>query len=82
MKLQNFQKNDRKVIQKFLEWRKQHPNPQPRMNLSWSNWGFGIEPLEASAARLAKYKIPYIELHGNRYGPDLGYKTKETRKKQ
>lgn len=80
MKLQNFQKKDQKVIQKFLEWRKNHPNPERRLNLSWSNWGFGIEPVEVSAARLARYNIHYIELHGNRYGPDLGYKTKETRR--
>ena len=80
MNLQNFQKKDREVIQKFLEWRKSNPNPEHRLNLSWSNWGFGIEPLEVSAARLAKYNIHYIELHGNRYGPDLGYKTKETKK--
>lgn len=50
------------------------------MNLSWSNWEFGIEPLEVSAARLSKNNIHYIELHGNRYGPDLGYKTQETKK--
>ena len=80
MKLQNFQKKDREVIQKFLEWRKSNPNPGLHLNLSWSNWGFGIEPLEVSVARLAKYNIHYIELHGNRYGPDLGYKTAETKK--
>jgi D-psicose/D-tagatose/L-ribulose 3-epimerase len=79
MKLQNFQKKDREVIQKFLEWRKNNLSPQHRLNLSWSNWGFGIEPLEVSAARLEKNNVHYIELHGNRYGPDLGYKTKETR---
>ena len=45
MKLQNFQKKDQKVIQKFLEWRKNHPNPERCLNLSWSNWGFGIEPV-------------------------------------
>lgn len=80
MKLQNFQQKDREVIQKFLEWRKKNPNLEHRLNLSWSNWGFGIEPLEISATRLAKYNIHYIELHGNRYGPDLGYKTTETKK--
>jgi D-psicose/D-tagatose/L-ribulose 3-epimerase len=80
MRPQNFQLKDREVTQRFLDWRKQHPQFKPRLKLSWSNWGFGIEPLEVSAVRLAKYGIQYIELHGNRYGPDLGYKTKETRK--
>ena len=79
MKFQNFQKNDQQVIQKFLEYRKTTSTPKSRLYLSWSNWGFGIEPLQISAARLAKHHIHYIELHGNRYGPDLGYKTKETR---
>ena len=80
MKLQNFQVLDNEVIAKFLQLRKENPNPKLRLNLAWSNWGFGIEPLAKSVARLAKYNIRYIELHGNRYGPDLGYKTKETKK--
>lgn len=50
----------------------------PRLNLSWSNWGFGAEPLAQSLARLAKAGIEYIELHGNRYTADLGYDAKET----
>jgi len=76
MKLQNFQKKDNLVIQKFIEARKKN-NWKTRLNLSWSNWGFGIEPFETSCARLAKHKIHFIELHGNKYGPDLGYKAKE-----
>ncbi len=79
MKPQNYQIKDRQVVEKFITWRNQNPPPVKKMKLSWSNWGFGIEPLEVSAARLAKYDIHYIELHGNRYSPDLGYKTKETR---
>jgi sugar phosphate isomerase/epimerase len=80
MKPQNFQAKDNVVIEKFIELRKKNPKVDPNLNLSWSNWGFGIEPFEQSVARLAKYNVPYIELHGNRYGPDLGYKTKETKK--
>ena len=49
-----------------------------RLSLSWSNWGFGREPLETSASRLARNKICFIELHGNHYGPDFGYAAKET----
>jgi len=79
MKPQSFQQKDREIIRRFLEFRRKNPNPTQRLKLSWSNWGFGIEPLQVSAARLAKNNINFIELHGNRYGPDLGYKTKETR---
>jgi len=79
MKPQSFQQKDREIIRRFIEFRHQNPNPTQRLKLSWSNWGFGIEPLQVSAARLAKNNIHFIELHGNRYGPDLGYKTKETR---
>jgi sugar phosphate isomerase/epimerase len=80
MKFQNFQKLDNEVIAKFLEFRKKEPKPKKKINLSWSNWGFGIEPFETSIARLARFNVGFIELHGNRYGPDLGYKTKETKK--
>ena len=80
MKSQNFQKRDRKVIERFIEYRRRNPNEIRKLNLSWSNWGFGIEPLHQSVARLAKYNVRFIELNGNRYGPDLGYKTAETRR--
>ncbi|HOE66649.1 MAG TPA: sugar phosphate isomerase/epimerase [Candidatus Hydrogenedentes bacterium] len=50
------------------------------LNLSWSNWGFGMEPLETSVKRLAQHGVQYIELHGNRYGEDLGYKPADARK--
>lgn len=61
--------------------KKHHPQRlKKRLNLSWSNWGFGIEPLADSARRLAKYNVDFIELHGNHYGSDLGYKPRETQK--
>lgn len=80
MKPQNFQIADREVVTKFIEFRKSHPKVERKLNLSWSNWGFGVEPFERSMARLARNNIHFVELHGNRYGPDLGYKTRETRK--
>jgi D-psicose/D-tagatose/L-ribulose 3-epimerase len=80
MKPQNFQLKDREVIENFIKFRQENPNIKHRLNFSWSNWGFGVEPFERSVARLAKYRVRYIELHGNRYGADLGYKTKETAK--
>ncbi len=53
---------------------------EARLNLSWSNWGFGLEDLAVSCRRLADHQVPYIELHGNHYGPDLGYEVEATRR--
>ena len=65
----------------FREMKKRSPdNLKTRLKLSWSNWGFGRETLADSAERLEKSEVPYIELHGNHYGPDLGYKVDETLK--
>jgi D-psicose/D-tagatose/L-ribulose 3-epimerase len=80
MKLQNFQAKDRGVINRFVDFRSKNPTIKRRLNLAWSNWGFGIEPFEQSVARLARYKVQFIELHGNRYGPDIGYTAVEVRK--
>ena len=81
MKPQSFQERDREVIERFLTRRAADPaTGQRRLALSWSNWSFGTEPLAVSAARLRRFGVPFIELHGNRYGPDLGYRTAETRR--
>ncbi len=81
MKKQAFEQKSEKIRQSFLELKKKHPERLSRkLNLSWSNWGFGIEPLSVSATRLSRAGISFIELHGNHYGPSLGYKTKETLK--
>lgn len=79
MTKQNYElKNDR-IRQAFEELKKNHPEKlQRKLNLSWSNWGFGMENLEESAIRLEKAGIKYIELHGNHYGQDLGYKAEDT----
>ena len=81
MKKQNYEIASEKIQTAFLELKKNHPEKiQKRLNLSWSNWGFGIESLDYSAARLQKAGISFIELHGNHYGPDIGYKVDETLK--
>lgn len=77
MKLQKHQQRDREVIDRFIQFRNEKHKTETRLNLSWSNWGFGLEPFAKSMARLSKYQVRYVELHGNRYGADLGYKTKE-----
>jgi len=79
MKKQNFELKNDQIKNAFEELKNKSPEKlQQRLNLSWSNWGFGIEPLADSAARLQKAGITYIELHGNHYGPDLGYEAQET----
>ena len=78
---QNYEQKNEKIRLAFEELKKNSPDKlKKRLNLSWSNWGFGIESLAESAARLSKAGIDFIELHGNHYGPDLGYKKKETLK--
>lgn len=81
MRQQHFEESNSRIRARFQELKKSSPKRlKTRLNLSWSNWGFGRERLQDSAARLAKSEVGYIELHGNHYGPDLGYKVDETRK--
>jgi sugar phosphate isomerase/epimerase len=80
MKPQNYEKKNAAIREKFDALKQSGKLGKERLNLSWSNWGFGLESLTDSAARLAKAGIGYIELHGNHYGPDLGYRPKETLK--
>jgi D-psicose/D-tagatose/L-ribulose 3-epimerase len=69
------------IRQRFDALKKTNPaGLKRRLDLSWSNWGFGLEPLADSAKRLAKAGMSFIELHGNHYGPDLGYQVDETLK--
>ena len=81
MKKQNYELKNEKILQDFEELKSSSPAAlKNRLNLSWSNWGFGMESLAASAERLEKNGIHYIELHGNHYGSLLGYEHKETLK--
>ena len=81
MKLQNFEKINSNICKDFEKLKTEQPqNLKKRLYLSWSNWGFGVEDLATSAERLQKSGIEYIELHGNHYGDDLGYKPDETLK--
>lgn len=79
--LQNYERKNERIRKDFKALKRDRPGALTRrLNLSWSNWGFGLEPLADSAARLAKHGVTFIELHGNHYGPDLGYRPKETLK--
>lgn len=79
VKKQNFELKNDQIRAAFEDLKRKSPERlAQRLNLSWSNWGFGMESLAASAARLERAGIRYIELHGNHYGPDLGYRVEET----
>ena len=81
MNQQNYETKNAKIREQFAALRKSHPEKlSRRLNLSWSNWGFGIEPLVATTKRLAMAGIGHIELHGNHYGADLGYRPAETQR--
>lgn len=80
MRAQHFRTLDQQVVQRFLAKRRSFGPDVPRLRLAWSNWTFGRERLEISAVRLARYGVRFIELHGNLYGPDLGYKASDVRR--
>ncbi len=79
MRVQRFEEKNEAIREKFDALKKHSPAQlSRRLNLSWSNWGFGRESLAVSARRLQKAGLSFIELHGNHYGPDLGYAAQET----
>lgn len=76
---QNFEQKNQSIRKRFDALLRERPDiRKSRLNISWSNWGFGIEPLQTSVARLAKAGVSWIELHGNHYGNDLGYRPQQT----
>ncbi|KRE29820.1 sugar phosphate isomerase/epimerase family protein [Paenibacillus sp. Soil522] len=78
--MQNYEQKSEKIRSMFRELKKNDPERLAnRLNLSWSNWGFGVETLDDTAKRLNQYGVKYIELHGNHYGPDLGYRPSEVK---
>lgn len=78
MSKQKFATKSDNIKQQFEALRQSAPEQfAQRLNLSWSNWGFGMERLQDSAKRLSQAEIDFIELHGNHYGSDLGYKADE-----
>ncbi|MCL4378920.1 MAG: sugar phosphate isomerase/epimerase, partial [Actinobacteria bacterium] len=79
MELQIYEKKDLQIKEKFLEMKKKKVIKE-RLKLSWSNWEFGMEPLDVSMKRLSSNNVKYIELYGNIFGPDLGYKANDVNK--
>ena len=82
MTLQGFEQKNEKIRAAFEKRKAEHPEKcKQRLNISFSNWVFGLEELEDSVARLRKYGVDYIELGGNYGGKDVGYQAdlKKTR---
>lgn len=78
MKPQNYEMKREKLVSAFTRELAARPELKAQeLKLSWSNWGFGLEALEDTARRLAKHGVGWIELHGNRYGDDLGYRAED-----
>ncbi|WP_165216775.1 sugar phosphate isomerase/epimerase [Schaalia sp. ZJ1691] len=79
--MQNYEESRARLVERFETAKRETPEKfKNRLNLSWSNWGFGIETLEQTASRLQKAGLSFIELHGNHYGDSLGYDVAETQK--
>lgn len=78
---QNYELKNDKIKERFLQYKKEHPEKMKNpLKFSWSNWGFGLEDFALSCDRLSRAGISYIELHGNHYGADLGYRPAEVKK--
>lgn len=76
--MQNYELKTARIRDEFLRLKSSQPDRlRNRLRFSWSNWGFGLESLSTSAQRLKNAGIPWIELHGNHHGPDLGYRPAE-----
>lgn len=62
--MQNYEVSRSEIEARFRTLKAEHPERfQRRLEMSWSNWGFGLERLEKSCARLADAGLDFIELH-------------------
>lgn len=76
MKLQKYEEINNTIKENFERLKKEQPKRlERRLDLSFSTWVFGMESLEESMDRLARYDVKYIEIGGNYGGPDVGYQT-------
>lgn len=78
--MQNYEKKNGDIERRFREHAESGRDAvATRLTLSWSSWGFGMERLADSVARLRKFGLEWIELPGNHHGPDLGFKPADVR---
>jgi sugar phosphate isomerase/epimerase len=70
---QNFEKKNSEIKRQYLEMKRSNPSLFDRkIDLSWSIWMFGLEPINKSLNRLSQNGIEYVELKGNHWTKDSG----------
>lgn len=70
---QNWQRKSEAVRKAYLEAKAADPARfARRIDLSWSIWMFGLEPIGASLDRLARNGVRFVELKGDRWTADSG----------
>jgi len=70
---QNFEKKNAEIRLRYVREKRENPARFARpIDLSWSIWMFGAEPVGASLERLSKSGIRYVELKGDRWTKDSG----------
>ena len=73
MRPQNFEVENKKILDDFTDLKENKPEKtKKRIKLSWSNWGFGMEPLEDSLKRLSDNGISYIDKMSDKFA-DIFY---------
>ena len=73
MKLQNYEQKSVRIRADFERLKNEQPEKLiDRINLSWSNWGFGLENLKESVQRLANNQVNYIEITWKPLCPQSG----------
>jgi len=75
---QNFEKKNAGIRLRYLQAKRANPALfGRRIDLSWSIWMFGLEPVGASLDRLMRNGIRYVELKGDRWTNDSGIRAHE-----
>jgi sugar phosphate isomerase/epimerase len=80
MSQQNWERKSAAIRAAYLEAARSAPARfERRIDLSWSVWMFGLEPLGASLERLARHGLGFVELKGDRWTADSGLPTRTLR---
>lgn len=78
MNLQNYQIKSEKIKEQYLQEKRNNPEKfQRKIDISWSIWMFGIEPLEESVKRVKNAGVNYIEFNGDQHFPKIGLNAEE-----
>ena len=71
--MQAFERRNLAIQQRYLDAKRENPlRFDRRLDLSWSIWMFGTEPIEASLERLVKNHIEYVEIKGDHWTKNSG----------